>query len=439
MAYLKEDSVWTDPVYLIERHDPLMGGEYGINNVQARQLANRTLYLLDRLLRGHGEDGSHNLTEAAIAKDAGILESKLSLDYPTAFLAGQIDKLDKILRLQTKHLEDLSASEISFFGPLYEAIRLCWRFGYPRFAFELFNMAFTMRPGFSDLPIIETISGDDSIDVSDSSTLKINETYILWDEMENRSAFAVVKEILTDRRVILHSTEGLTRKSAGVLTKMSWRPGRYGMIAKKNSKYISDKIDILRGVPGGNLCIVCRAPVSFDVEILREGYKDPTCWEKLPLVSAERSPHSGLWKSIFKVPCCVFHFRITVLDDCEIDHLAIVSDNSKKLTMAIRTPEVVDNDFTIVRFGALYDIRHQSTHFDLSRTCDFSNACIELSFGPDTSELPVWDYRMRVLSSLGDPEIGDEYWWRAWYTADNGLKSNYSGLGHYVHPQFAPR
>ncbi|MCP9760050.1 hypothetical protein EGI20_12105 [Aquitalea sp. S1-19] len=45
MANLTESDSWQEGVYRIETTDPVLGGEDGISNVQAKQLANRTRYL----------------------------------------------------------------------------------------------------------------------------------------------------------------------------------------------------------------------------------------------------------------------------------------------------------------------------------------------------------------------------------------------------------
>ncbi|MCZ2898078.1 hypothetical protein MTR01_29130, partial [Burkholderia thailandensis] len=45
MANLKEQAQWEDGVYQLETSDPVIGGPDGIDNVQAKQLANRTRYL----------------------------------------------------------------------------------------------------------------------------------------------------------------------------------------------------------------------------------------------------------------------------------------------------------------------------------------------------------------------------------------------------------
>lgn len=49
MANLKEQAKWEEGIYQYEITDPLQGGEDGIDNVQGKQLANRTLYLRQEL------------------------------------------------------------------------------------------------------------------------------------------------------------------------------------------------------------------------------------------------------------------------------------------------------------------------------------------------------------------------------------------------------
>ena len=48
MANLKEKPEWSPGVYQLETSDPVMGGPDGIDNLQAKQLANRTLYLKEQ-------------------------------------------------------------------------------------------------------------------------------------------------------------------------------------------------------------------------------------------------------------------------------------------------------------------------------------------------------------------------------------------------------
>lgn len=45
MGKITEQPQWEDDVYLIEKQDKVLGGELGVINIQAKQLANRTKYL----------------------------------------------------------------------------------------------------------------------------------------------------------------------------------------------------------------------------------------------------------------------------------------------------------------------------------------------------------------------------------------------------------
>jgi microcystin-dependent protein len=45
MAQLDESAQWEDFIYRLETTDPVVGGDSGVSNIQANQLANRTAYL----------------------------------------------------------------------------------------------------------------------------------------------------------------------------------------------------------------------------------------------------------------------------------------------------------------------------------------------------------------------------------------------------------
>ncbi|QNH77842.1 hypothetical protein GGD92_06125 [Pseudomonas protegens] len=49
MADLPESNEWTTGIYQLETSDPVLGGPEGIDNLQAKQLANRTRWLKDRI------------------------------------------------------------------------------------------------------------------------------------------------------------------------------------------------------------------------------------------------------------------------------------------------------------------------------------------------------------------------------------------------------
>ena len=69
MANLKETAQWEDGIYRIEQTDPVVGGEDGIDNIQAKQLGNRTLYLRKKLeeMEGTVDGYAPDMQEALFA------------------------------------------------------------------------------------------------------------------------------------------------------------------------------------------------------------------------------------------------------------------------------------------------------------------------------------------------------------------------------------
>jgi hypothetical protein len=432
MATLREESAWTSPIYRIERSDPLMGGEYGVSNTQARQLANRTRYLLDRLLAEHALDGSHSLSERMVSATAAIAESKLRLDCPTSHLYQQIQDARAVLQGLLSALDSVRNLEDSTFRSIYEALLLSWKYGYPRFAFDMFTDNFSLRGKFRDTPLLETVSGDDSIDVADSAAIVPGESYVLWDRDASVSTPVTVKKVLSAHRVILYEEEPKTRANTGVLAKMSWEIHDGIALAVPGSMLITAQISLLDGFDKGNLLIGHYDPCAFSVEVRSADASDPTAWQELPLISNVYSERLRLWRSVYETPGGTLYFRITARNDARIAHMAFMSDTVSTLSTTVRTPVVADKDFTIVRFGAVYGATHTGTLFALAPSADFTGGYTTLSFGPNGSRAPIWDYKRQVLERY-PMQVGDAVYWRAWYTASDGYRSRWSDVARYVH------
>lgn len=94
MANLKETAQWEDGIYRIELTDPVVGGEDGIDNIQAKQLGNRTLYLKQKVdeMEGTVDSYSPDMQEALFA---GL---KLGMDH--AALAMKEHEQTRLTRFQ---------------------------------------------------------------------------------------------------------------------------------------------------------------------------------------------------------------------------------------------------------------------------------------------------------------------------------------------------
>ncbi|TYG34149.1 phage tail protein [Lonepinella koalarum] len=78
MANLKETAQWETGIYQLETSDPVMGGEDGVDNRQAKQLANRTAYLKEQVesLGSDKANANHSHAIADITNLQTTLNSK---------------------------------------------------------------------------------------------------------------------------------------------------------------------------------------------------------------------------------------------------------------------------------------------------------------------------------------------------------------------------
>ena len=433
MAALIETSTWEDPIYLIERTDPLSGGINGINNIQARQLASRTLYLLNQFLREHNSDGTHRLSSAAIIQTAGILESKLALDHGTQDVADIISAANDLLRAIKEVLDNVEGLDGTSLKALYQAMSLAWKYGYPRFQFEMFTKNFTLRDDFEDIEILETIAGDDSIDVEDSATVVEGDTYVLYDDeapAEEQSQVVTVKTVLTKKRVILYAEEHRTRLNSGVLTKCTWDTSTGLAQAEAGQVYFTGYIDLLEGFERGSLIISHDEDIEFEVSYRKPTFADHTTW--LPLAMDKRYQASnGAYRSVYQTPGGTIAIQVKSLGTTTIDHIVLMTDSHGTLSSTVRTPVIVDDAFQVIRFGALYGATHVKTEVQLSPTMDFE-AATTVTLPASVDSNPVWDLKTDVLTEYGSVQVGDTLNWRIRFFASDGYASAWSTIGTYT-------
>lgn len=432
MGVLTESPQWDSPIYLIERSDPVMGGEHGVNNVQARQLANRLQYLRALFLLEHNDDGSHALTEASVAPDAGIVESKLKLPMTTTWLYSRYEAAAAILDELNTALDSVEGLEGTPLRTFYEALLISWKYGYPRFAFEMFSNNFSLRDIFAEVPLLETIAGDDSIDVADSGTLSPGEAYILWDKNHGDSRIVTVKEILTNHRVILWETEDRTRFGSGFLSKTSWKLETGHAQATAGSYYISKFCNLLDGFERGKLVISHKEDVTFHVEHRPQGSTMPTDWQPVSLQSRWYSDECKSWRSAYEIPGGIQSFRIRADGATSIDHMVIMTDSAGALPSTVRTPGIIDPAFKVRRFGALYGATHTRTQIEISPDANFLPDTTQvLEFPASGDRNPEWDFLADVSAAyplVNNPGV----YWRVRYEASDGYWSLWSSIAQYT-------
>lgn len=81
------------------------------------------------------------------------------------------------------------------------AVNLDWLYRDSRVFFELWGPGFTMID-FSEVKILEGVSGDDSIDIEETENIKVGDFYVLHDA--EGSVLTRVKSILSETRIRLH-------------------------------------------------------------------------------------------------------------------------------------------------------------------------------------------------------------------------------------------
>ncbi len=217
MANVPETPSYDEGVYQIETTDPVLGGENGIANVQAKQLANRTKYLKIR---------------ADMVDEAKGAASSL------------VDRLNTIESI-TGALEETSAISVQ------QAVALDWLYRGNKIAFELWRPGYTLIDT-EDIALVQGVSGDDSIDVAATTGLRTNEYYVVKDTVG--ALLVKITEILSAQRVRIETN--LPRNlTAGVLTRCSFSQIEHQAIGSVGDIWLSKLINVEDDATGGAVVI----------------------------------------------------------------------------------------------------------------------------------------------------------------------------------------
>jgi hypothetical protein len=154
MANLVESSLWEPGIYQWETSDPVEGGANGKDNVPTRQLANRTRWLLDNLVRNAG---------AVPSVQAGTGAAR-----PAAGTAGRLYVVTDATPLPRIDRDTGTAWTEGVGGPQFGAnangqylrwengVQLCWGrvIGFGELESRLNSVAWTYPAAFVDVPIV---------------------------------------------------------------------------------------------------------------------------------------------------------------------------------------------------------------------------------------------------------------------------------------------
>ncbi|WP_244122198.1 gp53-like domain-containing protein [Burkholderia latens] len=96
MTNLIEIERWEDGVYQLETSDPVVGGPDGIDNLQAKQLANRTRYLKKAIEARQSDFDAHIAADNPHPQYATLVQMKAAIDALVASAPGALDTLNEL-------------------------------------------------------------------------------------------------------------------------------------------------------------------------------------------------------------------------------------------------------------------------------------------------------------------------------------------------------
>lgn len=416
MGSITEINKWEPTIYLIQDTDPLLGGEDGITNIQPKQLANRTKFLLDRFLLQHNADGTHAISNSAVRTDAAIAESKLSLDYGTTFLyaaAEQANSKATTLFDEIRRIIDEEGNEFSAYG---KAVPLSWQYSDYGFAFELFTNSFSLR-GIEPIAVTATISGSDTITCASTSQLAVGRQYVLYSEDHTYSEVFQVAEILNATSLRASAVLGATL-DAGYIASTSFQVNSGYAEASNNSVFITKKISVLKSYSVGK--IVVRRETKPGVVAAWWALADSTSWTKCTFLNSEERTGQHIDDEFLVPGGAEIRLMFTMTNVSEpviIDHISVFPygtisfiDHVKKPTNtspAHGAVNIVDGStLQGSDFRSLYGELFKSAQFQVATDADFTDTVLDETTAAGTS----------LVIPNATLQANTPYFWRCRYT-----------------------
>ena len=433
MAYFQEASRWTPTIYRIERNDPLMGGEFGINNVQARQLANRTQYLLEYFLKLHEVDGTHKLTEAAVPEDAELKESSFALARTTSELKEELDSYQLRFDDLIKAINNVASMSGTTANALYKALLLSWDYSDASYDFCLFNKLFNFTDQALEVRVHKTVAADDSIDVDTQDPLIEGECYVLSYD-GGAPQVVTIDELLDTNRVTLKEDLKVTlgEEAGATLKRSTWKVIDSVAHVVPGDILLTRSIDTLQNYSVGIASIQHR---KYDTKFrVHYRYALGETWRTATYLGT-KATEDGTFSSTYSfVAGAPVLLQIVAEGTDIVEHMAAYADVSQDIPAFVRTP-AVQAPLKIERFGALYNDEFDSLEVVISDSINFETTANTRRFvfraGNIDMTPPQLDLRDLIHAEYPIIE-GKRLYWYATYTSKRGYSSEPSKVISFI-------
>lgn len=244
MAGIVEIAEYPEEIYRLEESDPVQGGENGVDNLPHKQLAGRTGWL---------------------RRQVGLLQD------------AERDLVDRV-----SVLEGGSATAMS------RAVRLDWEYGAHRFHAELFSEGWSLLEPLTTA-IIATVAGDDSVDIGDTSWLRVGDDYVLSED--GLSEVVTVQRVLTAHRFQATAALRHTFGALGRCAKTSFAVGSGSAVSRGAGVYLSVPVQLGGGEKAQRSCVV-RLGAGDGVLALSVRDATDSAWRPVPW-AWRRFPEEG--------------------------------------------------------------------------------------------------------------------------------------------------
>ena len=340
-----------------------------------------------------------------------------------AYLKQEVESNDSdISDLQTE-LDNLQTSDPV---EIKQAVSLDWLYNQNRIAFELFSSTYTLRDLQDPIGGVETVKGDDSIDINDTSKLEVGHEYVIFD---GSSTITVeVAEIFSSIR--FRATEAVSvSMSDAELSSTNMDTSGYTATAAAGDVYFAHHINLGNEQDGA---VIIRHNGSADGVRLYYQDDDHTTWTEA-YWKWRRDVDTGIIDVEYVLPAREY-FDLKMVNDSggslDISHLVcVVADTDLKGTH--HAPETPTNEspadgatgiqetptLTGSSYQSLVGANQYALQVQVNDSTDFSSTV------HDSGEEPAGTSYSMPKGVLGTDTT---YYWRLRYQDVEGAWSDWS-------------